>query len=51
MDCRIMFLRELKEEGVIRVQWIPIKENASDLYTKNLDTATFLKRVKTICEE
>ena len=26
MDCRVMFLRDLKEEGVIRVQWIPIKK-------------------------
>ena len=51
MDCRIMFLRELKEEGVIRVHWIPTAENSSDLFTKNLDTATFKKHVKTICEE
>ena len=51
MDCRIMFLRELKEEGVIRVQWIPTAENPSDLFTKNLDTKTFNKHVKVICEE
>ena len=51
MDCRIMYLRELKEERIIRVQWIPTKDNPSDLYTKNLDTATFKKHVKTICEE
>ena len=30
MDSRIMFLRELKEEGVIRVQWIPPNDNSSD---------------------
>ena len=51
MDCRIMFLRELKEEGVIRVQWISTTENPADIYTKNLDTKTFLKHVKTVCEE
>ena len=51
MDCRIMFLRELKEEGVIRVHWIPTAENSSDLFTKNLDIATFKKHVKTICEK
>ena len=51
MDCRIMFLRELKEDGVIRVQWIPSGENPSDIFTKNVDRQTFLKHVKTICYE
>ena len=51
MDCRIMFLRELKEDGVIRVQWIPTGENPSDIFTKNVDRQTFLKHVKTICDE
>ena len=26
MDCRIMYLRELKEKGIIRVQWILIPQ-------------------------
>ena len=51
MDCRIMFLRELKEDGVIRVQWIPSGENSSDIFTKNFDEQTFIKHVKTICGE
>ena len=51
MDCIIMFLRELKEDGVIRVQWIPTGENPSDIFTKNVDRQTFLKHVKTICNE
>ena len=51
MDCRIMFLRELKKDGVIRVQWIPTGENPSDIFTKNVDRQTFLKHVKTICDE
>ena len=51
MDCRIMFLRELKEDGVIRVQWIPTGESPSDIFTKNVDRQTFLKHVKTICNE
>ena len=46
-----MFLRELKEEGVIKVHWIITGDNPLDLFTKNLDTATFKKHVKTICEE
>ena len=51
IDCRIMFLRELKEEGIIRVHWIPTTDNPSDLFTKNLDTKTLKKHVKAICEE
>ena len=46
-----MFLRELKEAGIIRVHWIPTTDNPSDLFIKNLDTKTFKKHVKTICEE
>ena len=38
MDCRIMFLRELKEDGVIRVQWIPSGENPSDIYLPKILT-------------
>ena len=34
IDCRIMFLRELKKEGIIRVHWIPTTNNPSDLFTK-----------------
>ena len=51
MDCRIMFIRELKEDGVMRVQWIPSGENPSDIFTKIVDRQTFLKHVKTICDE
>ena len=51
MDCRIMFLRELKENGTIRVQWIPSGSNPSDIFTKNVDKQTFLKHVKNICGE
>ena len=29
MDCRIMFLRKLKEEGIIRVHCIPTGDNPS----------------------
>ena len=41
MDCRIMFLRELKENEIIRVLWIPTDENTSDVFTKNVDRKTF----------
>ena len=51
MDCRIMFLRELKESGVLRIEWVSTNDNESDIYTKNVDRQTFFKHVKTICEE
>ena len=34
MDYRIMFLRELKESGIIRVQWISPGDNPSDIFNK-----------------
>ena len=46
MDCRIMFLRELKDSGILRIVWIPTTDNESDIYTKNVDKQIFL-----ICEE
>ena len=46
-----MFLRELKEDSVIRVQWIPTATNESDIYTKNVNRAIFTKHVRTICVE
>ena len=51
MDVRIMFLRELKEASVLRIEWIPTAENESDIFTKNVDNQTFKKHVKNICEE
>ena len=51
LDCRIMFLRELKENGTIRVQWIPSGNNPSDIFTKNVDKETFLRHVKKNGEE
>jgi hypothetical protein len=35
-DCiRQSFLRELNEEGIITVKWIPTEENSADIFTKN----------------
>ena len=51
MDCRIMFLRELKENETIRELWIPTDENTSDVYTKNVDRKTFERHIKRICTE
>ena len=34
MDMRLKFMRELKEEGIIEIKWIPGSENDADLFTK-----------------
>jgi hypothetical protein len=40
---RINFLREIKEEGVIAVQWISNVHMSSDIFTKNVGGADFLR--------
>jgi hypothetical protein len=41
METRHYFLRQLKEEGIIKVIWTPGEMNISVLYTKNLTCAYF----------
>ena len=40
---KLNFLRELKEEGVLDIQWMSGKENLADLFTKNLGGSDFEK--------
>jgi hypothetical protein len=49
VDTRQYFLRELKEEGVVIVEWIPSADNSTDLFTKNLSGPTFNKHVAVYC--
>jgi hypothetical protein len=49
VDTRQYFLRELKEEGIINVEWIPTAENSSDLFTKNLPGPSFNKHMSVYC--
>ena len=51
MGVRICYLRELKEEGLIDIEWISGEENPADLFTKNLDGPTFEKHAKFFCGE
>jgi hypothetical protein len=46
VETRQHFLRQLKEENVIKVIWTPGELNSSDLYTKNLARADFKKNTK-----
>ena len=43
VDVRHHFLRDLKEEGIMKFQWISTMENSSDLFTKNLRGPLFVK--------
>ena len=38
---RICFLRELKEQGVLKVEWCPGEHQHADLFTKNLGNPDF----------
>jgi hypothetical protein len=47
-DCiRQSFLRELNEEGISTVKWIPTEENRADIFTKNLNGPAFEKHAST----
>jgi hypothetical protein len=45
ISIRVNFLRELKEQGLLHVMWIPTDENSADLCTKNLPGPLFEKHV------
>ena len=49
VDVRHHFLRDLKEEGIIKFKWISTKENSSDLFTKNLGGPLFEKHTAVYC--
>ena len=42
INCRLKFLREMKEANVIRVVWRAGENNKSDVLTKNLPENEFL---------
>ena len=41
IDTKQYFVRQLKEDGIIKVRWIPGKMNEADLYTKIYQVQTF----------
>ncbi len=41
IDVRSVFLRELKEAGVLVIKWISGAVNEAEIFTKNLDGPTF----------
>ena len=43
VSVRLAYIRELKEAGILNIEWIDGKENCADIFTKNVDGATFVK--------
>jgi len=51
IDVRYFFLRELKEKGIAKVEWVQSKNNPSDLFTKNLNSEMFRKHSSVFVKE
>jgi len=47
VEVREFFLRDLKEDGIIKVEWISTADNSADLFTKNLSGPEFEKHAAT----
>jgi len=48
-SVRQSFLRELEEEQVLTLKWIPTDDNSADLFTKNLPGPAFAKHTAVYC--
>ena len=49
VEVKQLFLRELKEQGLIIVKWLGSAENSADLFTKNLGGPLFTTHTQTVC--
>jgi hypothetical protein len=47
VHVRQLYLRDLKEDGLVRVKWIPTEENSVDVFTKNLYGPLYEKHIST----
>ena len=45
------FIRELKEEGILKIEWIPTSKNSGDMLTKNLSGPDFAKHSSDIVSD
>ena len=43
METRMFFLRDMQEEGILKVHWLRGEDNPVDLFTKNLAGPAFEK--------
>ena len=51
METRMFFLRDMKEEGIIKTIWLKGDENQVDMFTKNLAGPVFQKCAKVFVRE
>ena len=51
VDVRHHFMRELKEEGILKLKWISMFDMSSDIFTKNTDGQTFERHSKVYVDE
>jgi hypothetical protein len=49
IDTRQWFLRELKAEGILKIEWVKGEENPADLFTKNLPGKDYERHAKIFC--
>ena len=49
VEVRMYFLRELKEQGIIRTVWCPSERMSADMFTKNLPPTLFRKHATAFC--
>ena len=45
IDVRTFFIRELKEQGILTIKWIPSQENEADIHTKNTGEMVFMEHL------
>jgi hypothetical protein len=45
IDIRTYFVRDLKDDGVIVVRWIPTESNETDTLTKNTKEKIFIQHI------
>ena len=50
IDVKYLWLRELKEQSIIRVVWTSAELNDADLFTKNLPAPVFTSMPKSLLE-
>lgn len=48
IDTRYHFVREYIEDGIVKVIFVRSEDNDADIFTKNLNTETFVKHCKSI---
>jgi hypothetical protein len=49
VEVKQFFLRELKEQGLLKVKWLCSESNTSDIFTKNLGGPLFNQHASAIC--